>query len=260
MLQVWRIFNRVAAGLLVCGVAGLAGLAAALSDWNWWSASSEERTALPNGAALPAALGQNASEEGQTDNAHGVVGLAIPQAGDKPPAAAFASPDNQPWYVPRLIVGTLPPDDVAVFNLTASPPASATLREWPLQPLSLSPRGAEALRSTSSAKCGLYGWGTSRISGCDESLESYCSTVAFYREVIEDPELPSPLKQPNAAFFHGRPRQRPDCIGKVMGESIGRQIACVVNPYAGIRLEQPIAELVDCLPFLISQSHNSSPG
>ena len=48
----------------------------------------------------------------------------------------FASPDNLPWYVPRLVVGTLPPDDVAVFNLTSSQPASATLREWPLQPLS----------------------------------------------------------------------------------------------------------------------------
>jgi hypothetical protein len=31
-------------------------------------------------------------------------------------------------------VGTLPPDDVTVFNLTASQPASATLREWPLRP------------------------------------------------------------------------------------------------------------------------------
>jgi hypothetical protein len=106
MRQVWRIFNLVAAGLLVCGAAGFVGLAAALGDGNWWLA--------PKGAAPPAALGQNASEEGQTDNVHGVVGVAIPQA------AAFASPDNQPWYVARLVVGTLPPDDVAVFNLTAS--------------------------------------------------------------------------------------------------------------------------------------------
>jgi hypothetical protein len=128
MLQVWRIFNLVAAGLLVCGLAGFVGLAAALGDWNWWFA--------PKGSALPAASGQNTSEEGQTETVHGVVGAAIPEAGNKPPAAAFASSDNQPWYVPRLVVGTLPPDDVAVFNLTASQPASATLREWPLQPLS----------------------------------------------------------------------------------------------------------------------------
>jgi hypothetical protein len=32
MRQVWRIFNLVAAGLLVCGVADLAGVAAALRD------------------------------------------------------------------------------------------------------------------------------------------------------------------------------------------------------------------------------------
>ena len=75
MLQVWRIFNLVAVGLLVCGVAGLAGVAAALSDWNWWFA--------PNGAAVPADLGENlAFEEGQTDTVHGVVGVAIPQAGN----------------------------------------------------------------------------------------------------------------------------------------------------------------------------------
>jgi hypothetical protein len=129
MRQAWRIFNLVAAGLLVCGAAGLAGAAAALSDWNWWFA--------PNRAAVPTDLiGALTLEEGQTDTVHGVVGVAIPQAGNKLPAAAFASPDNQPWYVPRLIVGTLPPDDVAVLNLTASQPASATLREWPEQPLS----------------------------------------------------------------------------------------------------------------------------
>ena len=129
MLRVWRIFNLVAAGLLVCAAAGFAGVAAALSDWNWWFA--------PNRAAVPADLLEDLTfEEGQIDTVHGVVGVAIPQAGNKLPAAAFASPDNQPWYVPRLIVGTLPPDDVAVFNLTASQPASATLREWPEQPLS----------------------------------------------------------------------------------------------------------------------------
>jgi hypothetical protein len=33
-------------------------------------------------------------------------------------------------------VGILSPDHIAVFNLTASQPASATLQEWPLQPLS----------------------------------------------------------------------------------------------------------------------------
>jgi hypothetical protein len=94
------------------------GLAAALGDWNWWSASSASSTALP--------LGQNLTfEEEQTDTVHhGVVGLAIVQAGNRPSAAAFASPDNQPWYVPRLIVEMLPPDDQ---------PASATLLEWPEQ-------------------------------------------------------------------------------------------------------------------------------
>jgi hypothetical protein len=120
MRQPWRIFN----------------LAAALSDWNWWSASSKSTIALPNGAALPVALGQNTSEEGQADTVHGVVGVAIVQTGHNLPAVVFASPDNLPWYVPRLVVGTLPPDDVAVFNLTSSQPASAPLREWPLQPLS----------------------------------------------------------------------------------------------------------------------------
>jgi hypothetical protein len=135
MRQVWRIFNLIAAGLLVCGVT-LAGVAAALSDWNWWSASSKSSTALPNGAALPVASEQNTSEEGQTDTVQRSVGVAIPQAGHNLPAAAFASSDNQPWYVPRLVVGTLPTHDVAVFNPTASQPARATLREWPLQPLS----------------------------------------------------------------------------------------------------------------------------
>jgi hypothetical protein len=91
------------------------------------------------------------------------------------------------------------------------------------------------------------------------SPESYCFTATFYREVVEDPELPSPLKQPHAAFFHGGPGQRPDRIGKVTGESISRQIACVVNPRAGIMLSQPIAELVDCLPFFVGQSHNTPP-
>jgi hypothetical protein len=135
MRQVWRIFNLVAAVILACGAGGLAGLAAALGDWNWWSASSASSTALPDGAALPADLGQNLTfEEGQIDTVHyGVVGLAIAQAGNGPSAAAFATPGNQPWYVPRLIVGMLPPDDVAAFNLTTSKLASATLLEWPEQ-------------------------------------------------------------------------------------------------------------------------------
>ena len=129
MRQAWRIFNLAAAGLLLCGAAGLAGAAAALSDWNWWFA--------PNRAAVPADLLEDLTlEEGQTDTVHGVVGVAILQTGHNLPAVVFASPDNLPWYVPRLVVGTLPPDDVAVFNLTSSQPASATLREWPLQPLS----------------------------------------------------------------------------------------------------------------------------
>ena len=87
--QVWRIFNLVAAGLFVCGAAGLAGVAAALSEWNWWFAPTEQ--------AVPADLLEDLTfEEGQTDTAHGVVAVAIPQAGSKLPAAAFASPDNQP--------------------------------------------------------------------------------------------------------------------------------------------------------------------
>ena len=83
---------------------------------------------------------------------------------------------------------------------------------------------------------------------------------SLYRDVVEDPELLSPLKQPDTAFCHGQPGQRPDHNGKVTGNGIGRQIACVVNPCAGIRLDQPIAKLVDCLLFLIGQSHNNSPG
>jgi hypothetical protein len=78
-------------------------------------------------------LGQNSSEEEQNDTVHRVVGVAIPQAGHNLPTAAFAVPDNQPSYIPRPSVGILSPDHVAVFNLTASQPASATLREWPLQ-------------------------------------------------------------------------------------------------------------------------------
>ena len=110
MRQPWRIFN----------------LAAALSDWNWWFA--------PNRAAVPADLLEDLTfEEGQIDTVHGVVGVAIPQAGHNLPTAAFAVPDNQPSYIPRPSVGILSPDHVAVFNLTASQPASATLREWPLQ-------------------------------------------------------------------------------------------------------------------------------
>jgi len=87
--QVWRIFNLVAAGHLVRGAAGLAGVAAALREWNWWFAPTEQ--------AVPADLLEDLTfEEGQTDTAHGVVAVAIPQAGSKLPAAAFASPDNQP--------------------------------------------------------------------------------------------------------------------------------------------------------------------
>ena len=102
MRQAWRIFNLVAAGLLVCGAAGLAGVAAALSEWNWWFAPTEQ--------AVPADLLEDLTfEEGQTDTVHGVVGVAIPQAENKLPAAAFASPNNQPWYVPRLIVAPFRP-------------------------------------------------------------------------------------------------------------------------------------------------------
>jgi hypothetical protein len=97
----WRIFNLVAAGILLCGTGSLVGLAAALGDWNWRSRSPDPSTALPNGAAIPTDLGQSLTfEEGHYD----VVGFAI-----------------------------APPDDVAAFNLTAFNPVSATLLEWPEQ-------------------------------------------------------------------------------------------------------------------------------
>jgi len=53
----WRIFNLIAAGILVCGTGGLVGLAAALGDWNWRSRSPDPSTALPNEAAMPTDLG-----------------------------------------------------------------------------------------------------------------------------------------------------------------------------------------------------------
>jgi hypothetical protein len=49
MRHVCRI---LAAGALVCGAAGLAGLAI------WRAATSDSSTALPNGAALPTAVRQ----------------------------------------------------------------------------------------------------------------------------------------------------------------------------------------------------------
>ena len=140
MLQVWRIFNLVAAGILVFGAAGLVGLAAALGDWNWWFP--------PNAAAPPADL-----EEWQMDIVHSdVVGVAISQAGKKAPEAPFASPDNQPWYIHRPSVGIVPPYDVAVFKLTASQPASATLLEWPEQ----SPSGHGKIQGPSKRPTALH--------------------------------------------------------------------------------------------------------
>jgi hypothetical protein len=126
----WRIFNLIAAGILVCGTGGLVGLAAALGDWSWRSRSPDPSTALPNEAAMPTDLGQSLTfEEGHYD----VVGLAIAHSGNRLRAAALTLPDNQPWYVPGLIAGILPPDDVAAFNLPAFKPVSATLLEWPEQ-------------------------------------------------------------------------------------------------------------------------------
>jgi len=76
----WRIFNLIAAGILVCGTGGLVGLAAALGDWNWRSRSPDPSTALPNEAAMATDLGQSLTfEEGHYD----VVGLAIAHSGNR---------------------------------------------------------------------------------------------------------------------------------------------------------------------------------
>ncbi len=120
----------LAAGALVCGAAGLAGLAI------WRAATSDLSTALPNGAALPTAVRQGLTYEAWQTYAvqYGVVGVGIAQTGNLQLGtlpAAFAWLDDPPWYQPRLIGRILPPDQAAVFNPTTSEPASADTLEPP---------------------------------------------------------------------------------------------------------------------------------
>ena len=127
MRHVCRI---LAAGALVCGAAGLAGLAI------WRAATSDSRTALPNGAALPTAVRQGLTYEAWQTYAvqYGVVGVGIAQAGNvqlRTLPAAFAWLEDPPWYQPRLIGKNLPPDQAAVFNPTNSESASADTLEPP---------------------------------------------------------------------------------------------------------------------------------
>ena len=79
------------------------------------------------------------------------VGVAIPQAG-RAPEARFASLDNQHWYIPRPNEGVVPPDEVAVLELTAFQPASATLLEWPEQ----SPSGHAKIQGPSKRPTALH--------------------------------------------------------------------------------------------------------
>jgi hypothetical protein len=127
MRHVCRI---LAAGALVCGAAGLAGLVI------WRAATSDSSTALPNGAALPTAVRQGLTYEAWQTYAvqYGVVGVGIAQAGNvqlRTLPAAFAWLDDPPWYQPRLIGRILPPDQAAVFTPTTSEPASADTLEPP---------------------------------------------------------------------------------------------------------------------------------
>jgi hypothetical protein len=130
MLKALRILSLIAAGILVCGVGGFAGLCAALTDWNWRSATSGSQIALPNEAASPRDLAQNLTNEKQQtyvvqDRA---VGAEILQTGNVRRAALLPSPGSQLWYLPGLTVSIIPPDDnPAAFDLTAFQPWNATL-------------------------------------------------------------------------------------------------------------------------------------
>ena len=133
MYRVFRTIVLVTAGILVGGIACLAGLAAALMDWSRRPATLDSSAALPNDAALPTPLGQKLiSEDWQTYAVqYGVVELGIPAEGSVWPATAFASPDNKPWYAPHFIARTLPPDDPVVLNVAPSQPGSAAVLESP---------------------------------------------------------------------------------------------------------------------------------
>ena len=133
MREAWRILGLIAT-ITLCGVGGLAGLGAALTDWNWRSATSNSHVPMPNEAALPRALVP--TEEGQTNVVQNrTVDVEIQPAGKVWPAAPLPTPADQPWYVPGLTASTFPSDDTrAAFDLTASQlPWSANLLAWPEQ-------------------------------------------------------------------------------------------------------------------------------
>ena len=119
MRDAWRILGLIAT-ITLCGVSGLAGLGAALTDWNWRSATSNSHVPMPNEAALPRALVP--TEEGQTNVVQNrTVDVEIQPAGKVWPAAPLPTPADQPWYVPGLTASTFPSDDTrAAFDLTAS--------------------------------------------------------------------------------------------------------------------------------------------
>jgi hypothetical protein len=130
MLKPLRILSLIAAGILVCGVGGFVGLCAALTDWNWRSATSGSHIALPNEAASPRDLAQNlANEKQQTYVVQDRAGGAeILQTGNVRRAVLLPSPSSQLWYLPGLTVSIIPPDDnPAAFGLTAFQPWNATL-------------------------------------------------------------------------------------------------------------------------------------
>jgi hypothetical protein len=105
MRPAWRIVVLATIGILASAAAGLAGLVAAFSDWNWRSPASDLSTASASERPLPAALTQT-----------------------EDPPAAFAPPDD------RL---SAPPVDVGAVELAALPQsADATLLEWPAPELS----------------------------------------------------------------------------------------------------------------------------
>jgi hypothetical protein len=99
-----KIFVVVMAGILACGAAGLAGLAAALTDWNWYPAASDGPTALANETTPATSFEQE----------------------DAVSAAAFAEADHQSWYLTAPQRDTV--DSFAAFQLRTTPLSESS---WP---------------------------------------------------------------------------------------------------------------------------------
>jgi hypothetical protein len=127
MREAWRILGLIATIMSICGVGGLAGLYAALTDWNWRSATSESHVPMPDEAASPGALGH--TEEGQTYVVKSrAVGVESLSAGNAWHATPLPLPADQPWYLAGLTASIFPLDDTrAAFDPTASQPWSANL-------------------------------------------------------------------------------------------------------------------------------------